>query len=92
MSNKRNRIGRKSSLFSSLCSEPEGSLSDVLPSYQGAIQQLTSGTSVLKFWQVILFSFSMSKFSSSGMNNHSDQSSECLGTLRGVSHATSLVH
>lgn len=57
MSNKRNRIGLKSSLFSSLCSEPEDSPGDLLPSYQGTIQWLSLGTSVLKLCQVILFSF-----------------------------------
>lgn len=45
MSNKRNRIGLKSSLFSSLCSEPEDSPSDLLPSYQGTVQQLILDTS-----------------------------------------------
>lgn len=59
MSNKRNRIGLKSSLFSSLCSEPEDSPSDLLPSYQGTIQQLSLGVSVLKLWQVVLLSFSI---------------------------------
>lgn len=91
MSNKRNRIGLKSSLFPSLCSEPEDSPSDLLPSYQGTIQQLNLGTSVLKLWQVILFSF-LKKISASSAKNHTDKSSTSFGRLWQMSHlATFLI-